>query len=113
MVAILLDTDQSPATGIAASGYGIDYDLNLYANEAIIQKANPSSCASGGVCYTPVGTASVSLGTDTMAATMPLSMLGNADGRLTYRVVVGVSANGGTINTDSMPDMTLPPAHVP
>ena len=113
VVTILLDTDQNPATGYNDSGYGIDYGVSLYAStEAFIQKANPPSCASGGNCYTPVGTASVSLGKDTMATTIPLSMLGNADGRLNYRVFAGAPANS-TITTDVMPDMTLPSARVP
>jgi hypothetical protein len=113
VVTILLDTDQNPATGFVATGYGIDYGLSLYAStEAFIQKANPSSCASGGNCYTYLATASISLGTDTMATTIPLSTLGNADGRLNYRVFAGAPANS-TITTDVMPDMTLPPARVP
>lgn len=113
VVTILLDTDQNPATGYNDSGYGIDYGVSFYAStEAFIQKANPPSCASGGNCYTPVGTASVRLGKDTMATTIPLSMLGNADGRLNYRVFAGAPANS-TITTDVMPDMTLSPAHVP
>jgi hypothetical protein len=113
VVTILLDADQNPATGYNDTGYGIDYGVSLYAStQAFIQKANPSSCASGGNCYTPVGTASISLGTDTIATTIPLSMLGNADGRLSYRVFAGAPATS-TITTDVMPDMTLPPAHVP
>jgi hypothetical protein len=47
-----------------------------------------------------------------MATTVPLSMLGNAVGRLNYRVFASVTANP-TITTDVMPDMTLSPAHVP
>jgi hypothetical protein len=113
VVTILLDTDQNLATGFNDTGYGIDYGISLYASsEAFVQKANPSSCASGGNCYTPVGTASIRLGTDTMATTIPLSMLGNADGRLNYRVFAGAPANQ-TITTDVMPDVTLPSARVP
>jgi hypothetical protein len=110
---ILLDTDQNPATGYNDTGYGIDYGVSLYAStQAFVQKANPSSCAGGSNCYTPVGTASISLGTDTLATTIPLSTLGNADGRLSYRVFAGAPANA-TNTTDVMPDMTLPPARVP
>jgi hypothetical protein len=110
---ILLDTDQNPATGFVNTGYGIDYGISLYVSTAaFIQQANLSSCAGGGNCYTPVGTASISLGTDTMATTVPLSMLGNAVGRLNYRVFASVAANP-TITTDVMPDMTLSPAQVP
>jgi len=113
VVTILLDTDQNLATGFNDTGFGIDYGVSLYASTAaFIQKANPSSCASGGNCYTNVGTAAISLGTDTMSTTVPLSTLGNADGRLSYRVFAGAPANA-TITTDVMPDMTLPPAHVP
>jgi hypothetical protein len=113
VVTILLETDQNPATGFNDTGYGIDYGVSLYASTAaFIQKANPSSCASGGNCYTYVATASVSLGTDTMATTIPLSMLGNADGRLTYRVFAGAPATQ-TITADVMPDITQPPTHVP
>jgi hypothetical protein len=113
VVTILLDTDQNPATGYNDSGYGIDYGVSLYAStQAFIQKANPSSCATGGNCYTPLGTASISLGPDTMATTIPLSMLGNADGRLSYRVFAGAPATA-TITTDVMPDIPLPPVHVP
>ena len=113
VVTILLDTDENPATGFNDTGHGIDYGASLYASTAaFIQKANPSSCASGGNCYTYVGTASITLGTDTMATTIPLSMLGNAGGRLHYRVFAGAPASQ-TMTTDVMPDMTLPPAHVP
>jgi hypothetical protein len=113
VVTILLDTDQNPATGFNDTGYGIDYGVSLYAStQAFIQIANPSSCASGGNCYTYLATASISLGTDTMATTIPLSTLGSADGRLNYRVFAGAGTNP-TITTDVMPDITLPPAHVP
>ena len=113
VVTILLDTDQNPATGFNDTGYGIDYGVSLYASTAaFIQKANPSSCAGGGNCYTPVGTASIRLGSDTMSTTIPLSMLGNADGRLAYRVFAGAPATQ-TMTTDVMPDLTLPAAHVP
>jgi hypothetical protein len=73
-----------------------------------LSKKPPSSCPSGGNCYTHLATASISVGTDTMATTIPLSTLGNADGRLNYRVFAGAPANA-TITTDVMPDMTLPP----
>src|SRR4029079_2089723 len=113
VVTILLDTDQNPATGFNDTGYGIDYGVSLYASTAaFIQKANPSSCAGGGNCYTPVGTASIRLGADTMSTTIPLSMLGNADGRLNYRVFAGAPASQ-TMTTDVMPDLALPSARVP
>lgn len=114
LLTIELDTDQNAATGIvAATGIGIDYVLSLYGpTQTLVQRANPSTCGTGGDCYTQVGTASLSMGTDTMTTTVPLSMLGNASGRLNYRVFAGVLAHP-TITTDVMPDVTLPPAHVP
>jgi hypothetical protein len=117
LLTIQLDTDQNPATGIpAANGVGIDYVLSMYGpTGTIVQQATPATCANGGACYTQVGTASLGLGTDTMTTTIPLSMLGNADGRLNYRVFASVPqpAPTPTITTDVMPDITLPPAHVP
>jgi hypothetical protein len=117
LLTIQLDTDQNPSTGIpAANGIGIDYVLSLYGpTSTIVQQATPSTCAAGGTCYTQVGTASLSIGTDTMATTIPLSMLGNANGRLNYRVFAAVPqpAPTPTITTDVMPDIALPPAHVP
>ena len=114
LLTVELDTDQNQATGIvAATGIGIDYVLSLYGpTQTLVQRASPSTCAGGGDCYTQVGTASLGIGTDTMTTTVPLSMLGNASGRLNYRVYAGVLAHP-TITTDVMPDVTLPPAHVP
>lgn len=117
LLTIELDTDQNAATGIpAANGVGIDYVLSLYGpTGTIVQQATPSTCTNAGACYTQVGTASLSIGTDTMTTTVPLSMLGNASGRLNFRVFASVPqpAPTPTITTDVMPDITLPPAHVP
>ena len=116
---IELDTDQNPSTGITgASGLGIDYVLDIWAartTQALIQQAMPTTCFSGGVCYTDVGTASLSLGTDSMAATVPLAALGNASGRLNYRVFAYASPQSTTptVTADVMPDINLPPTHVP
>jgi len=43
------------------------------------------------------------------------SMLGNASGRLNYRVFTSASpqATTPTVIADVMPDIALPPAHVP
>jgi hypothetical protein len=117
LLTIQLDTDQNPATGIpAANGIGIDYVLSLYGpTDTIVQQATPSTCVNGSACYTQVGTVALNIGTDTMTTTIPLSMLGNAGGRLNYRVFASVPqpAPAPTITTDVMPDITLPPAHVP
>jgi hypothetical protein len=116
---IELDTDQNPSTGITgASGLGIDYVLDMWAartTQTLIQQAMPTTCSSGGVCYTDVGTASLSLGTDSMAATVSLAVLGNTRGRLNYRVFAYASPQFTTpsVTADVMPNINLPPAHVP
>jgi len=57
----------------------------------------------------------LSVSSDSMTATVPLSLLGNADGRFMFRMVAYVSLAGvaSSYTADAMPDMTLPPAHVP
>jgi hypothetical protein len=116
-LSIELDTDQNPATGIVgAAGLGIDYVLDVWAptNQAKIQQAMPAACAAGGSCYSDVGTVTLSFGVDSMAATVPLAMLGNASGRLNYRVFAYASPQSTppTAVSDVMPDISLPAAHV-
>jgi hypothetical protein len=114
-----LDTDQNPATGITgASGLGIDYVLDLWAartnSQTLIQRAVPATCSSGGVCYTDVGSAMLTLGTDTVSTTVPLAMIGNASGRMNLRVFAYASPqNAASAVADVMPDITLAPVHVP
>jgi hypothetical protein len=118
---IELDTDQNPATGITgASGLGIDYVLDLWPTRTpptLVQQATPVTCATAaaGACYTQVGTASLSVGADTMTATVPLAMFANASGRFNYRVFAYASPQTTvpTVTADVLPDVTLPPAHVP
>ena len=116
-VTVELDTDQDASTGNRVAGpLGVDYSLDLYAaSQTTISRATPSTCSSGGQCYTTVGTASLTLGTDTMTATVPLATLGNASGRMNFRVgsYVFPSPVTPTPSADWMPDITLPPAHVP
>ncbi len=116
-VAVELDSDQDPSTGNRVAGpLGVDYLLDLYAaSQTTISRATPSTCASGGQCYTPIGTASLTLGPDTMTATVPLPTLGTASGRMNFRVGTYVfpSPTTPTTSGDWMPDITLPPAHVP
>jgi hypothetical protein len=117
-LSIELDTDQNPATGIVgAAGVGIDYGLDVWAptNQAKVQQAIPAACAAGGSCYSDVGVVALSFGVDSMAATVPLAMIGNTSGRLNYRVFAYASPQS-TIPTavgDVMPDVNLAAAHVP
>jgi hypothetical protein len=117
-LSIELDTDQNPATGIVgAAGLGIDYVLDAWAptNQAKVQQAMPTACAAGGSCYSDVGAVALSFGVDSMAATVPLAMLGTASGRLNYRVFAYASLQSTTppVVADVMPDINLPAAHVP
>jgi hypothetical protein len=117
-VNIELDTDQNPATGIVGvAGLGIDYVLDLWTltNQAKVQQAMPAACAAGGSCYSDTGTVALSVGVDRMSATVPLAMLGNASGRLNYRVLAYASPQSTTpiAVADVMPDITLAVAHVP
>jgi len=116
---IQLDTDQNASTGIpGGNGVGIDYILDLWAvraQQTLVQQAQPASCASGSTCYTDVGAVSVTVGTETMSTTVPLAMLGNASGRMNYRVFAYTlpQATAPTVVADVMPDITVPAAHVP
>jgi hypothetical protein len=116
---IQLDTDQNASTGVSGgNGVGIDYILDLWAartQQTLVQQAQPATCANGGSCYTDVGVASISMGINTMSTTVSLSVLGNASGRINYRIFAYASpqATTPTVVADVMPDTTLPPAHIP
>jgi hypothetical protein len=116
---VQLDTDQNPSTGIRlANGLGVEYaiDMPAFSSQANVLKAVPSAaCTTIDPCYVPAGTVPLSVSTDGMTATVPLSLLGNGDGRFMFRVVAYVSLPGvaSAYTTDAMPDMTLPPAHIP
>ena len=113
-----LDTDQNASTGIGTNGLGVEYVLDMWATtpQAGILKAMPgTSCAALDPCYVPVGTAPLSIVGDSMAVAMPLSLLGSAAGRLNFRVIAYASRVGAgpTVTADVMPDIALPPGHVP
>ena len=119
-IAIRLDTDRNPSTGIStADGLGIEYVVDMWAatNQATILKAVPTAaCTATDPCYLPMGAAPLTLLTDTMAVTVPLSLVESADGRLSYRVLAYASTPGGaaqTIIADVMPDTAALPGHVP
>ena len=85
------------------------------ATAMLVQQAMPAACAAGGSCYADVGTVALNFGVDSMAATVPLALLGNASGRLNYRVFAYASPQSRTptVVADVMPDINLAPAHVP
>jgi len=119
-VVIDLDTDQNPSTGQQAlTGGGIDYQVGRTAGTTVgfVSRYAPASCATGAACFTNIGQASVTFGTDTITISVPLSMLGDASGRMNYVVFASVAdvLPGGGLTTvgDAMPDNGLPAAHVP
>jgi hypothetical protein len=118
-VTVQLDTDQNPSTGIRqANGMGVEYviDMPAFSSQANVLKAVPNAaCTTIDPCYVPAGTVPLSVSSDGMTAAVPLPLLGNADGRMMFRVIAYVSLPGvaSAYTDDAMPDMTLPPAHVP
>jgi hypothetical protein len=97
---------------------GIDYVLDIWparSPSTFTLQATPATCSSGGTCYVQVGTSTGTVGTNSLTTTTPLSMLGNATGRLNYRVLAYTSpaTTTPTVVADVMRDISLPPAHIP
>ena len=115
-VSVLLDTDQDGSTGIQqASGIGADYDIDLAAgtSQAAITKADPASCAAHLSCFVPVGSMAVILTADSVQVIVPLSLLGNDDGRLSFQASSYVLvAPLISVVFDFIPDSGLQPARV-
>lgn len=121
-VSIDLDTDRNPSTGVSGgSGLGIDYVVSLWGptNQVVIERALANgTCVSTLInpCFAAVGTASLIVNADGLQATVPLSLLGNGDGRLNFRVfayyVASLLAGSPSILTDVMPNAALPPSSV-
>jgi hypothetical protein len=120
-LSILLDTDQTAVTGIRQQNdLGADYGIELAAStgQATITKANGVGCAIPApvpACFTQIGSASINVGQDVIQVTVPLSLIGNDDGRLSFQVfsstVVSTSPLS-VIGTDAMPNVTAPAARV-
>ena len=115
-VTALLDTDLNAATGIRqADGIGADFGLDFDANggQAAIIKADPAGCAAGRSCFTNAGSAAITFGADTMQASVPLSALGGADGRMTFELTsYAIVAPLTPVAFDFLPDINLAPARV-
>jgi hypothetical protein len=122
-VTIQLDTDQDQSTGMHTTyGLGIDYVVDLWApsSRALILRAAPGAAEPGSCnpCYVEVGSVPLTLVADGMKATAALSLIGSADGRLSFRVLAysmrpGITPTLPTAVSDFMPDVTLPPGRVP
>ena len=116
-VVVLLDTDQDGSTGIRqpnglVADYGVDPEASV--GQAIVTKADPVACAAGGPCFNTIGSASITFVPDGMQVTVPLSLLGNDDGRMSFQLNSNVFVAPMTaVGFDLMPDINLPPARIP
>ena len=114
-VVVVLDIDQDASTGIPQPGLGGDYGIDLMAStvQATITKADPVGCAAHVSCFNAVGSVPITFVPEGMQATVSLSLIGNDDGRMSFRVNSNVLvAPTTTIGFDLMPDLDLPPARV-
>ncbi len=115
-VSVLLDTDLNTSTGIPQrQGIGADYGIDLASATApaSITKADPAGCAAQVSCFNAVGSAPITISTDSMQVTVPLSMLGSIDGRMTFQMnSYVVVAPATTVVFDFMPDASQSPGRV-
>jgi len=115
-VSVLLDADQDGSTGIQqAGGIGADYNIDLAAgtSQAAITRADPASCAAHLSCFAPVGSTAVTVAADSVQVIVPLSLLGNDDGRLSFQASSYVLVAPLTpVVFDVIPDSGLQPARV-
>jgi hypothetical protein len=107
-----LDVDQNPLTGSPFEALGLDYIVDMgssyYAGQARVSRFI------GGTQYQPVGTAPISIVADGIDVGIPLSLIGNDDGRLNFRVISSgfLGGNGFSTILDYMPDIGRPAAVV-
>jgi hypothetical protein len=114
-VSMVLDTDQNASTGILQlDGVGADYgiDLDASTSQAAVTKADPVGCAAHSSCFSPITLAPITFVTNGVQVTLPLSLLGNSDGRMTFQLHSYVLVAGAAVVVDFMPDSTLPPGRV-
>ena len=118
-ISVFLDTDDNPNTGspgldggnsdrpFIGSEYSIEAVIPPNSTQALIMRAlGPNQ-------FTSVGVATVSFPADEMAVGVPMALLGNDDGRLTFKVTAAyyLSETTATV-TDYMPNIGLPGATV-
>lgn len=112
LLVINLDTDQNPRTGQSMAGDGVDYIVSMgdgQGKQALIGKYGGSLAK-----FDPVGHAPVTFQADGMTAAVPLSLLGNSNGKLNFRVQSFVHVQGSPTSgvLDVMPDLGRPPGRV-
>jgi hypothetical protein len=108
---IYIDTDSSRTTGAPIDNVmGMDYfanaSLDASATQATVFRCPTSSAA----CPNVAGSAPATFLADGIRVTVPLSVLGNDDGKLRFRVYARMLVQIG--EPDFMPDLTLAPARV-
>jgi hypothetical protein len=122
-VEILLDTDQNSSTGIRQlNDLGADYSIDLVASasQTTVLRADAIGCAAFRSCYTSIGSAPIAFVGDSIQTTIPLSLLGNDDGRLSFQVFSSAfvrlspspSAALTAVTFDAMPNEAAPAARV-
>jgi hypothetical protein len=115
-VSALLDIDQNGATGIRqGDGIGADYSIDLAAStgQATITQADSVGCAAHLSCFNPVGSVPITFAGDSMQVVVPLSMIGNADGHMSFQLnAYVVVAPSTTVIFDFMPDSNVTPGRV-
>ena len=115
-VSALLDTDLNGSTGIRQiDGVGADYALlfNPTTGRVSISKADEAGCAARLACYTETASVPLQQVADGVQATVPLSSLGGADGRMTFEVnASALVAPLAPVLFDFLPDTNLAPARV-
>jgi hypothetical protein len=115
-VAVLLDTDQNPATGIRQpDGLGADFALDLFpaAAQAIVRRADEAGCAARQACFVDAGAASISILGDGVQAVVPLAAIGAASGRVSFQLNAYVTFPPlASVTFDFLPDASLAPARV-
>ena len=113
-VAVLLDTDQNPATGIRqGTAFGADFTLDLFApnDQTAIGRADEAGCAARQSCFVNSGSGTLTLLPDAMQTVVPLSALGNTSGRLAFVVnAYAIVAPLTPVLFDWVPDTNLPAA---
>jgi hypothetical protein len=98
-----LDVDQDPGTGDPFEGLGLEYLIDMgssfYAGQARVSRFIAGT-------YQTVGTVPVSVISSGSDVGVPLSLVGNDDGRMNFRVLAAyyLGRNGFSTPLDYMPD---------
>jgi hypothetical protein len=95
--------------------WGPDYNIDLAAGtgQAAITRGDPTSCGAQQSCFVSVGSVAMTFAADSVQVIVPLSLLGNDDGRLSFQTSSYVLVAPLTpVVFDFIADSGLPPARV-